>query len=289
MMNESIIKKMLIVQKSEMTEHNFYRKIASLQKDEHNKKLLNHIADDELTHYEFWKAYTNVDVKGNIFRVLFYYFIVVLFGLTFGVRLMEKNQRKIKRLYHEINDEIGGIEDIINDENEHETMHINEIDEERLKYIGSIVLGLNDALVEFTGAIAGFTFALASSQLVAKAGLIAGIAASLSMASSEYLATKHEENQRFAIISAFYTGMAYLIAVSLMIFPYFIFEQLFVCLGIMISIVVLIIFLFNYYISIAKELSFKKRFIEMLCISLGVATLSFLIGYLVRNVIGVDV
>jgi hypothetical protein len=28
---------------------------------------------------------------------------------------------------------------------------MNLIDEERLRYVGSIVLGLNDALVEFTG------------------------------------------------------------------------------------------------------------------------------------------
>ncbi len=288
-MNESTLSKMLIVQKSEMTEHTFYKKIAIHEKDKHNKNLLKHISEVELGHYQFWEAFTKISVKPNIFRVIFYYIIVILFGLTFGVRLMEKNQRRIKRLYQEINQEIGGIDAIINDEHEHEKMHINEIDEERLKYIGSIVLGLNDALVEFTGAIAGFTFALVNTQLVALAGLIAGIAAALSMASSEYLSTKQESPQRFAFISALYTGTAYIIAVSLMILPYLLFNQLLWCLGLMIMIVVTIILIFNYYIAIAKDLSFKKRFLEMVCISLGIATLSFIIGFLVRQLIGIEV
>jgi len=288
-MDVKTINKMMIVQKSEISECTFYHKIASHEKNEHNKQLLEHIAEVEQSHYDFWKVYTKIDIKPNMFRVLFYYLIVVFLGLTFGVRLMEKNQKRIKRYYLELNSEVSGIEDIINDEHEHESMHINEIDEARLKYIGSIVLGLNDALVEFTGAIAGFTFALASSQIVALAGSIAGIAAALSMASSEYLSTKQESTQRFALISALYTGTAYLIAVSLMILPYLIFDQLLVCLGVMIAIVVLIIFIFNYYIAIAKELSFKKRFIEMICISLGVAALSFAIGFFVRIWMGIEV
>ena len=45
-------------------------------------------------------------------------------------------------------------------------MKINEsallqlLDEEKLRYTGSIVLGLNDVLVELTGALAGLTLAL---------------------------------------------------------------------------------------------------------------------------------
>ena len=57
----------------------------------------------------------------------------------------------------------------------------------------------------------------------------------------------------------------------------------------MLVIVVLIIALFNYYISVAKDLKFKSRFLEMACISLGVAALSFVVGLLVKNVLGVDI
>ena len=50
--------------------------------------------------------------------------------------------------------------------------------------MGSVVLGLNDELVEFTGALAGFTLALSDHRLIALTGSITGIAAALSMASS---------------------------------------------------------------------------------------------------------
>jgi VIT1/CCC1 family predicted Fe2+/Mn2+ transporter len=47
--------------------------------------------------------------------------------------------------------------------------------------------------VELTGALSGLTLAFRNTRLIAMAGLITGIAASLSMAGSEYLATKSEE------------------------------------------------------------------------------------------------
>lgn len=288
-MNELVLSKMLTIQRGEITEHKFYEKIAKGQKSDHNKKLLNHIAEVEMGHYNFWLQFTKREVKPNFVKVIYYYIMVLIFGLTFGVRLLEKKHRRIKRLYREMNEEMDGIQEIIDDEHAHEKMHIDEIDEERLKDVSSIVLGLNDALVEFTGAIAGFTFALGNTRLVALAGIIAGIAASLSMASSEYLATKQEHTRRFAIISALYTGCAYIVAVAFMILPYLLFTNLYLSLTIMIMVVVLIIYLFNYYISVAKELRFKNRFLEMITISLGVATLSFIIGFFVRRFIGIDI
>lgn len=66
----------------------------------------------------------------------------------------------------------------------------------RLSYMSSVVLGLNDALVEFTGALAGFTLALNEPRLVALTGSITGVAAALSMAASEYLSTKSDATGR---------------------------------------------------------------------------------------------
>ncbi|MFY9203922.1 MAG: rubrerythrin family protein, partial [Limnochordia bacterium] len=43
------------------------------------------------------------------------------------------------------------------------------------------------------------------------------------------------------------------------------------------------------YISVAKDLPFKKRFLEMAGISLSVAVLSFLVGFLVKHLLGIDV
>jgi VIT1/CCC1 family predicted Fe2+/Mn2+ transporter len=46
---------------------------------------------------------------------------------------------------------------------------------------------------------------------------------------------------------------------------------------------------FNYYISVAKDEPFRPRFLEMAGLSFGVAILSFLFGYGVRSVLGVEV
>ncbi|MEN6394299.1 MAG: VIT1/CCC1 transporter family protein, partial [Anaerolineaceae bacterium] len=164
--------------------------------------------------------------------------------------------------------------------------------EEFLSYVGSIVLGLNDALVELTGTLAGLTLALQNGNLVAVTGLITGIAAAFSMASSEDLSGRAEGNTQ-ANRSALYTGLAYLATVFLLLLPYLLLPQkgswIFVSLIITLLIAVLIICGFNFYISVAKDLPFSKRFLEMFTISMGVAAFSFLIGLLVRNIFGVDV
>jgi VIT1/CCC1 family predicted Fe2+/Mn2+ transporter len=283
-----ITKKVNMIRRSEITEHEFYSRLSKRQKKESNQKILKHIADVELSHYNFWGKYSEEEFKPNLFKVYFYLIITWIFGLTFGVRLMERNQRKIKKIYQEMTHYITGLDFIIKDENEHEQMHIDEIDEQRLKFIGSIVLGLNDALVEFTGTIAGLSFALGGVRLVALAGIIAGIAASLSMASSEYLSKKQESSNKEALTSSMYTGGAYIITIILMLIPYFLFNNVYICLSLMLLIVVSIIFIFNFYISVAKGERFFHRFLEMISISLGVATISFVIGFVVKRVFGID-
>ena len=52
---------------------------------------------------------------------------------------------------------------------------------------------------------------------------------------------------------------------------------------------IVIIAAFNYYISVARDLSFRHRFLQMTSISLGVALLSFLTGVVIRQVFGVNV
>ncbi len=154
------------------------------------------------------------------------------------------------------------------------------------KYLGSIVLGLNDALVELTGALAGLTLALQNSKIIATAGLISGIAASMSMAASEYLSVKAESRRRDAFISALYTGTAYIITVLFLISPYLILKSSYHALAFTLLIAVIIIFLFTY---ISSKKNFYEKFFEMLLISGGVAAISFIIGYLVRIFFGIEV
>ena len=109
------------------------------------------------------------------------------------------------------------------------------------------------------------------------------------MAASEYLSTVSESgDRRGALKSAVYTGAAYVITVVLLILPYLLVGNPFISLGVTLSAAVLIILLFNFYVSVAKDTGFKRRFWEMVLISLGVSAVSFLIGLLVKNVFGID-
>ncbi|MEM2784348.1 MAG: VIT1/CCC1 transporter family protein [Nitrososphaerota archaeon] len=242
-----------------------------------------------MKHYNLWKEYTGKEVKPNKLKIWKYFIISKIFGITFGLKLMEKGEEKAQIKYKEISKVIPLAEEIEKDENEHEKQILNLIEEEKLKYVGSMVLGLNDALVEFTGTLAGLTFALQKTSLIAMAGLIAGIAASFSMAASEYLSTKAEEGAREPLKASIYTGIAYIFTVLFLIFPYLILINPYFSLSLTIFNAIIVIFIFTFYISIAKDISFKKRFLEMISISLGIAALSFLIGFLVRIFLGIEI
>lgn len=274
-------------QRIEITEHHIYKNLAKSIKEPANRKILEQIADDELRHAEGWKKYTQQEIKPNRWDIFKYTLISKLFGFTFGIKLMERGEEKAQSNYAQLKGQIPEIEKWLHEEEIHEQKLIDMLDEERLRYAGSVVLGLNDALVELTGALAGLTLALRDVKLIALSGLITGIAASLSMAASEYLSTRSEDTQKHPVRAAIYTGIAYVITVTLLVLPYLLIPNEFIDLGIALVTAVLIIAVFNYYISVAKDEPFKERFIEMAGLSLSVAAFSFIIGYFIREWLGV--
>lgn len=288
-LNNEQIEQLKQFQKNEITEYYIYTRLARKIKNQKNSEMLEKIGNDEMRHYLIWKEFTNAEIKPNWWKVFKFYWIARIFGITFGIKLMEKGEGGAHNSYMNIASYIPQARQIAIEEEEHEKELIGMIEEKKLDYVGSIVLGLNDALVELTGTLAGLTFALQNTRLIAIAGLITGIAASFSMAASEYLSTKSEGDGENALLSSFYTGMAYIFTVVILIIPYFLFTNYFVCLGITLTFAVLIILFFNYYISVAKDLNFHKRFWEMFTISMGVAAFTFGIGYLVRIFLGIDI
>jgi VIT1/CCC1 family predicted Fe2+/Mn2+ transporter len=143
--------------------------------------------------------------------------------------------------------------------------------------------------VELTGAMAGLTLALQDTRLIALTGSITGIAAALSMGASEYLSTKTEATLKNPVKASIYTGGAYIVTVLILILPYLLLENFYVCLGCTLVAAISIIAFFNYYISVAQDVPFKSRFLEMTGLSLGVAVLSFFVGFIIRAFLGVDV
>ena len=281
-----IIRKM---QQNELTESVIYERIAAFAKGEENKQTLLRLSREERAHYEIWKKYTGIEMKPQSGKVLKYTMLARILGFTFAVKLMEKGEENAQEEYALLAEAVPESIQIRSQEEEHEQSLLGMLDEERLQYVGSMVLGLNDALVELTGSLAGFAFALQNNRLIALSGLIVGISATFSMASSEFLAAR-SEGRSDALKSCSYTGIAYLITVVLLIAPYLLFgaAQYIPALICMLVMVVLIIAGFTYYTSVAQDQPFRNRFLEMALISIGVAVVSFVEGILAKKFLGVD-
>ena len=281
---------MLAFQKDETTSALIYTHFAKQVKDKKERELLRKIAHDEETHAQIWQHYTGQKVRPNMLKVWWYRFLVYLLGYTFVIKSLELHEYEGIESLKPLEEEIPEVKRIIADEKEHEKQLIDMLDEERLNYVGAMVLGLNDALVELTGTIAGLTFVLTNTTLIAMAGIITGIAATLSMAASNYLAERADGNPK-ALKASFYTGIAYLVTVVFLVLPYLLFpEGMFVAaLVCMIGIVVFLVFVFNYYIATVRSEAFGPKFIEMAVISLSVALISFLIGLVAKMCFGIDV
>lgn len=289
MISETAKKTIMSFQKNEITEFYVYKALARFMKDKNNKRMLNNIAGEELRHYHIWRKYSKAKVRPDNLKRWFYVIISALFGVTFSIKLMEKGESNAQIAYAKVSKFVPEAGRIQEEESEHENSLIKMIDEEKLKYIGSMVLGLNDALVEFTGALAGFTFALQNSRLIAMTGLIMGFSASLSMAASEYLSTKAESDVKNPLKASFYTGVAYVITVAALVMPFFLLRNCYLSLCLTLAFASLLILVFTFYFSVVKDIPFRERFIEMFLISMGVACVSFFIGLAVRNILHVDI
>ena len=286
--DKNAISDFLFFQEDEITSSIVYAKLAHIVKDSENKKTLLQIAAEEKAHYEILKRHTGKEVAPTRWRIFKDYWLARILGLTFAIKLMEKEERDAQEVYARY-PEYPELEKLGRDEEVHEQKLIGLINEEKLEYMGSVVLGLNDALVEFTGALAGFTLALSNAPLIALTGSITGIAAALSMASSEYLSTKSEEgDSKHPVKAAVYTGIAYIITVVALVAPFIFIENVLIALGLMLVMALTIIALFNYYYAVARGESFKKRFLEMAILSFTVAGISFLIGYALKTLTGID-
>lgn len=276
------------MQANEVAEHCVYGYLARRVKGP-NAEVLERISKEELKHAEIWSKYTGRLPACPPHRKYIYRLLAMIFGVTFVINLMEAGESKAQHIYHELAGEVSESLAIYAQEQEHEKALIAMIDEERLKYISSMALGLNDALVELTGVLAGFTFALGDSRVIAMAGLITGSAATLSMAASEYVSKRHDETEAHPVKAAVYTGIAYMIAVTVLITPYLLFDSprtaLFFCL----AGVVLVISVFTLFVSVVRRQRFRPAFLEMVGICFGVALVSFFIGWAARAMFGIEI
>ena len=275
-------REILVVQKNEITEHHIYKNLSGKVNGIKSRRILSQIADDEMRHYNVWKNYTRKDVGPDRLKVWLYTLVSMLFGFTFGLKLMENGEKKALALYSRFSGSLKEVNGIVRDEEEHEQALLVLLGEDSLKHTGSIALGLNDVVVELTGVLAALTFVLHNTTVVALIASITGIAAALSMAASGYLSSKSEPGGKNPFLVSFYRGGTYIFTVVVLITPYLFLEDRYICLGLSFFIAICITGFVNYYISVTRNVPFKSRFLEKVGLCFTVAALSVLAGYLLQ-------
>ena len=286
-MRESTLRLLEEMQVNEKTDSEIYTRLARRVGGE-NGEVLRRMAADEARHCEVWGRYTGKKAEARRFKVFAYTVLGWIFGLTFVINLLESGEDGAGKRYAGLIEDVPEARGIMEEEEVHERRLAEMVDEERLKYIGSMVLGLNDALVELTGALAGFTLALGSNATVGLAGFITGVSATLSMAASEYLAKKADPGESHPFKASVYTGIAYMITVALLLLPYGVFSSPWLALACCLFNAACIICLFTFFVSVVRREAFRPQFLEMLSISFGVAAVSFFIGWAAKTWMGID-
>ena len=273
-----------------------YRELARMERRGDLREVLSRFAEQEHRHYLFWRRIAgSCEVEVSSRSIFLFKLMRRLLGLTFTLRFLERHESKVVESYRRYLRYLSGserreLEDIIRDEEEHESSLMGSIDESVVKYLSFIALGLADAIVEITGVHAGFLGATKETIVAGIAGLIVGVSAALSMSGAAYLQAKAEVGgeREDPGKSALVTGLSYITAVAIMALPYFLTRVLALAFAVSVVLGVLIVALFTYYNAVLAEKDFRREVAENLLILFGTAAASYAFGSLIGSVFGLE-
>lgn len=277
-----------------------YRALAARADDGDARALLEELAREEQAHLEFWCRLAGVapaSVRPARAKLRLVLAAAKLLGPSFTVRFAERREEETIARYEALlasgalpEPQAAELRRILDSEREHERGLERRLPDERVRYLGAAVLGLNDALVELTGALTGLVSSISDAKLIGFTAFVVGFAASLSMAASNFLSEGMSDDPGLRPgKAAAYTGVAYILVVVALVAPFFLLAQRVVALAVSWAVAVIVILGFAYYSSVLQDVSFRRRASQMLALGLGVAVLSFAIGRLLSTWVGVQV
>lgn len=263
-----------------------YRHLAEGERNEHLRLLFEELSRVAREQFNFWSQKTGVrgdELKRGKSKFIWYSFLRFMLGATLMAKFMIERER-VALLRFDVY-----CVDCINEEErrmvtafiERSLALIHAEKDRRYEFFSYIVLGFNDALIELTGALIGFSLALRDPTLVSIAGLITGVSAAGSMASSAYLQAAHEDG-RDPLIAAGFTGISYLLIAVALVLPFIFLPSLPLSIGAMLTIVLILVSVISFYSSILLGKSYPRQLRQILFLSLGVALLSFTFGYILN-------
>lgn len=271
-------------------DHLIYAALAANEHVPEFKSVLERLSTLAKEQSDFWREKvgdTGNSVPTRVPPVALYRVMRTLLGVTlttkyiFGRRAERMDMYKSYCTTCTVDDDYASIEQFIDEMNS----VIENIEEERVKFFSNIILGFNDALIELTGVLVGFSFAMRDPTLIMIGGIITGISASMSMAASAFLQARHEKG-RSPTKAAFFTGTSYFVISALLVLPFALFESIFTALAAMFAIVVVLIMGVSFYSAILLERRYAPQLLEVLALSLGVSTVAFFIGQALNALIG---
>jgi len=273
--------------RDEYTDGAVYQMLSRHEKNQSFKKALEDLARGEQSHYEFWKAYTSATpVKVNRLKVYFTLLLRLTLGLTFTMKFLERHEDALHERYRQMVKNIppadkARFEAMMEEEEHQESYLMGEIHEGRVKYMSFIVLGLADAVVEISGIHAGSLGIFNRTELAGLAGVVAGMAASIAMASAAYAQAK-QGFEGSAKWSAIYTGVSYMVTAILLALPYFLTGSMVTALGVSLVVGVALVAAMTYYDTVISTRKFKRQFGEIAGIIFAASLALYIAGTLIR-------
>src|SRR6267378_1571688 len=280
--------------RDEYTDGAVYQMLSRHEKNQSFKKALEDLARGEQSHYEFWKAYTPATpAKVNKLKVYFTLLLRLTLGLTFTMKFLERHEDTLHERYRQMVKNIppadkARFEAMMEEEEHQESYLMGEIHEGRVKYMSFIVLGLADAVVEISGIHAGSLGIYNRTELAGIAGVVAGMAASIAMASAAYAQAK-QGFEGSAKWSAIYTGVSYMLTAILLALPYFLTVSMILALGTSLIIGVILVAMMTYYDTVISNREFKRQFGEIAGIILAASFALYIAGTIIRQLLGISI
>jgi VIT1/CCC1 family predicted Fe2+/Mn2+ transporter len=277
----------------EYRDHYIYTALGRREKDPERRRILEKLAEEEYKHYMFWKRLLGGKCEAKVSKLFLWIIILsrLVLGLTFTLKMLERGEEKTIQEYKDYLGNLSGedrkeLEQIIEDEESHESSLMSQIDEAVVRYMSFIVLGLADAIVEITGVHAGFLGVTSSTIVAGIAGLVVGFSAAISMASAAYLQAKHDFEKN-PVSSALVTGLSYIGAVVVLASPYFATHNMLLAFLVSVSFAITLIATFTFYGSVVFDKKFLREFVESTGLMLGTAFAAYFFGEVLGVYFGV--
>jgi VIT1/CCC1 family predicted Fe2+/Mn2+ transporter len=273
----------------ELLDHELYARLAARERNERNRKLLEELARDELRHHLFWSKLAG-PVRlglGDRLRLRLLLSLSRLAGKTFTIKLLERGEAATVGEYRRAAAELRGelaveLARVIEDEERHESELAGSLDELVVRQLGSIALGVSDAIIELTGVLAGFAGYTGSPLQVAAAGLIVGVSAALSMAAAAYSQAKHERGKNPRTAAAF-TGLFYMLTVLALVAPLLLGVPASIGVALSLACALAILAAFSFYSAVIMERPFLREYLENAAVIMAVSLVGYAFGQVVKE------